>query len=232
MAMAHRLRAADADLSRVYDMTDDFLVPDSIPALRETIESVNDVRMVVIDPLSDVAGIPLTSSNVRVRRQIMNPLRRLASDTGTAIVMVHHTVKSGRVGGTKGITDAARMVLKVSRLASDERVRVIHVDKTNIASDSVGDVAYTVGGSFPDVTVSYLALPDDAQMPTHQPSTADRIVSLLGSSDGPVATQAIGRSLDLPYGTVRVALSRLARDGAIVSPGRGFWSLPGAGLGG
>lgn len=229
MAMAYRLRAAGANLRKVYDMTEEFIVPDAIPALRETIESIKDVRLVVIDPLSDVAGIPLTSSNVRVRRAIMNPLRRLAQDTGVAIVMVHHTVKSGRVGGTKGITDAARMVLRVSRLPSDDRVRVIHVEKTNIAADTVGDVAYTLGGSFPDVAVSYLDLPEDGGAPARQLSAEDRVLALLASEEtagGELEAQAIATSTGIAYGTVRVALTRLKGRGAVVAGSkRGAWKI-------
>lgn len=223
MAMTYRLRAAQADLAKVYDMTDEFIVPDALPALRETIEDVGDARMVVFDPLSDVAGIALTSSNVRVRRQIMNPLRRLAQDTGVAVVMVHHTVKSGRVAGTKGITDAARMVLRISRLPSDDRVRVIHVEKTNIAADTVADVAYTLGGSFPDVGVHYLALPDDQPGQPHEPTAADRVLALLVERNAPVPAQEIATVLQLPYGTVRVALTRLKQARQVTSPARGVW---------
>jgi len=225
MAMSYRLRAANADLSKVYDMTDDFVVPDAIPALRETIDSIGDVRMVVIDPLSAVSSIPLTSSNVRVRRQVMNPLERLAKDLGVAMPVVHHTVKSGRVAGTKGITDSARMVLRVSRLASDERVRVIHVEKSNIASDAASDVGYTVTGSFPNVAVEYLAMPEGDEARGHIPSTAERVTEHLRSAAQPLAPQDIARDLHVPYGTVRVALTRLKRDGIVMSPARGLWVL-------
>lgn len=223
MATAWRLRAAGADLTKVYDMTEDFLVPDSVPALRETIESIGDVRMVVIDPLSAVSSIALTSSNVRVRRVVMNPLERLARDLGIAVILVHHTVKSGRVAGTKGITDASRMVLRVSRSAQDERIRLIHVEKSNIAADSAPDIAYTVTGTFPGVHVEYLDVPE-AETPTHTPTPAERILALL-KSDGATETHEISRKLDIPYGNVRVTLTREKKRGTVYSPERGTWAL-------
>lgn len=231
MAMAYRLRAAGADLSRVYDMTEDFIVgharrgdSDSIPALRETIASIGDVRLVVIDPLSAVAAIALTSSNVRVRREIMNPLERVAKDTGVALVLVHHTVKSGNVAGTKGITDAARIVLRVSRAPQDERIRLIHVEKTNIANAGAGDVAYTVSGQFPDVRVQYLEAPEDPAE-VKAPTVADNALAYLASTGKPADAQTISQAIGAGYAATRVALTRLKASGQVSNPARGIWVL-------
>jgi hypothetical protein len=225
MAMAYRLRAAGADLARVYDMTEDFSIPDSVPALREAIATIGDVRLVTIDPLSAVSSIALTSSNVRVRRVIMTPLERLAKDTGVALVVVHHTVKSGRVAGTKGITDAARMVLRVSLAAQDERIRLIHVEKTNIASSGAGDVAYRVTGAFPDVRVEYLAAPPEEEA-NRPPTVSELVLTYLTDVGKPVETQAIARAVGAGYSGVRVALSRMKADHLVTNEGmRGSWRL-------
>lgn len=232
MAMAFRLRAAGADLTKVYDMTEDFIVghvrkgdSDSIPALRETIAQIGDVRMVVIDPLSAVSAIALTSSNVRVRREIMNPLERVAKDTGVALVVVHHTVKSGAVAGTKGITDAARMVLRVSTAAQDERMRLIHVAKSNIASSGVGDVAYTVTGKFPDVRVQYLEAPEDGEQESKPLTVAEQVLVYLTDTGKPSDPQKISQAINQSYAAVRVALTRLKANGQVQNPGRGIWML-------
>jgi AAA domain len=229
MAMSWRLRAAGADLARVYDMTDDFTVPESLPALREAIDAIGNVRLVTIDPLSAVSSIALTSSNVRVRRQIMTPLERIAKQTGVAVVVVHHTVKSGRVAGTKGITDAARQVLKVSRSVQDDRIRLIHVDKSNIASDAVADTAYTVTGNFPDVGVRYLAAPVDAEGVTHTPRVADIVLDTLKQAalkgKTKMEAQEIAHDSGADYGAVRTALTRLKRDNLVYSPAKRQWAL-------
>jgi hypothetical protein len=224
MAMTYRLSAAGANLARVYDMTEDFTVPESIPALRDAIKDIGDVRLVTIDPLSAVSSIALTSSNVRVRRMIINPLERLAKDQGLAIAVVHHTVKSGRVAGTKGITDAVRMVLRVSR--HDEKTRLIHVEKCNIANDTAGDVAYTVTGNFPDVRVQYLAAPQDDTATPRPPTVAELVLGVLRGATEPLEGQEVARLCGASYGSVRVALTRLKSAGEVESPARNRWTVP------
>lgn len=223
LAMVHRLIAEGADLSKVFDMTRDFQVPESIPAVRDQIDTLGDCRLVVIDPLSGVASIALTSSNVRVRKLIMNPLEQLARDKGIGLVVVHHTVKSGRVAGTKGITDAARMVLKVSRAPSDDSIRLIHIEKSNIANDETGDIAYQIVGDPP--RVHFLAAPPEAEV--KPVSVKDQVLTILRTAqkagEGPVPAHKLAKLTGADYGTVRVALTRLKAEGAITSPERGTW---------
>jgi putative DNA primase/helicase len=219
LAMVHRLMAEGADLSHVYDMTADFMIPESLPSVREHIDEIGDVRLVVIDPLSAVSSIALTSSNVRVRRMIMNPLEHLARDKGIALLVIHHTVKSGRVAGTKGITDAARMVLKVSRATADDSIRLIQVEKSNIASEEVGDIAYKIMGEPP--RVHFLASAPEAA--PKAVSVKDQVLVILKAEDGPVPAHQLARLTGADYGTVRVALTRLKAEGSAHSPERGMW---------
>ena len=219
-----RLQAAGADLERVYDVTDDFTLPDSLPGLREDMEAIGDVRLVVIDPLAAVSSIPITSGNVRIRKYLTQPLERFARDSGASVVVIHHTVKSGRTAGSKAITDAARMVLRVARSAQDERIRVMTVDKTNIASDTAGAIAYTIAGTFPDVRVQYLALPDD-EAPKREPTTGEKVLTALIASPTPVETQHLAQELGIAYGTVRTALTRLKQAGEVYAPKRGYWTV-------
>jgi len=156
----------------------------------------------------------------------MLPLQFAAKGSGAAIVGVHHTVKSGRIAGTKGITDAARMVIKVQRNANDPKIRVIHVDKCNIASDAIGDVAYTITGQWPDTGVEYIDVPDDAiAEDARRPTTRERILALLQGASAPMDGQEVASKLDLSYGAARVALFRLAREDCaeVYSPSRGMW---------
>jgi len=239
MSTAWRLRAAGADLSRVYDMTDDFEIPGSLDMLSAKIDEIGNVRLVVIDPLADNLGtvpnskrqISLTSGNVTLRKYVMRPLEKLARSKGIALVVIHHTVKSGRMAGSKGISDAARMVLRITRPDETQPLRLIMVEKTNIASGT-DVVGYTITGQWPDVHVSYVDAPaDDKRGPERELSTAEKILDLLadpskyGLAPGAVETQAIATKLGIAYGTVRVAITRLSKAGAIESPKRGQWTL-------
>ena len=234
MSMSYRLRSAGADLSRVYDMTDDFILPSrnspgSLPGLREDVNEIGDVRLIVIDPLAAVAGIPITSGNVNIRRYISKPLERFARDTGIAVVVIHHTVKSGRTAGSKAITDAARQVLRITRSSQDERIRVIEVDKTNVVSDSGGAIAYTLASSGTDTHVEYLALPDSPESAPREPSTREKILAVLASEAKKgrtsVPTQELAQLAHVDYTACRVALTRGKQAGEVHSPRRGSWSL-------
>jgi hypothetical protein len=230
MSTAWRLRAAGANLSMVYDMTDDFSIPESLPELERQIDEIGDVRMVVIDPLADNLGfipgtkrqISLTSGNVTLRRYVMRPLERLARRKGIVLVVIHHTVKSGRMAGSKGISDAARMVLRITRPDPQTPLRLITVEKTNIAG---GDdiVGYTVTGKWPDVHVTYVDAPE-VQAPTvPELSTIDKIVAAL-TEHGTLPTQDLARKADVDYQACRTALTRGAKKGLVWSPKRGHWA--------
>lgn len=232
MSTAWRLRAAHADLSRVYDMTDDFEIPGSLEMLADKIDDVGDVRMVVIDPLADNLGcvpgsrrqISLTSGNVTLRRYVMRKMEHVARSKGVSFIVIHHTVKSGRMAGSKGISDAARMVLRITRPDETQPLRIITVEKTNIASgtDSVG---YTITGTWPDVHVSYVDAPaSDAAI--RPPTIEQQVLVLLSSAEGPLETREIFRRIGVPYGSVRVALTRLKAGGKVFSPTRGRWVIP------
>lgn len=232
MSTAWRLRAAGANLGRVYDMTEDFEIPGSLDMLASKIDEIGDVGMVVIDPLADNLGIvpgtrrqvSLTSGNVTLRKHVMRPLERLARSKGIALVVIHHTVKSGRMAGSKGISDAARMVLRITRPDDTQPLRVITVEKTNIASGA-DVVGYNITGTWPDVRVSYVDAPADTA-PTREPSTIEKIVDAL--KHGALQTQELARRVGVDYGTVRTALTRGKATGEVVSPQRGVWALPSA----
>lgn len=231
MSTAWRLRAAGADLAKVYDVTDDFSLPESLPELERLIDEIGDVRLVVIDPLADNLGyvpgskrqISLTSGNTTLRRYVMRPLERLARRKGIMLVVIHHTRKDGRMAGSKAISDAARMVLKITRPDPTSPLRLITVEKTNIAGgDAI--VGYTVTGDWPDVHVTYVDAPD-VQAPTvvAEKSTIDKIVDTL-TEHGELQTQELARKAGVDYQACRTALTRGKAAGKVWSPKRGVWA--------
>lgn len=226
MAMTYRLRAAGADLAKVYDMSDGFEIPTTLPELKDSIESIGDVKLVVIDPLTAASAISINAGQQKIRKQLMQPMQALTRDTGIAAVIIAHTIKNARtIAGSKSITDAARMVLRVSVADSDDRIRLIHVEKTNIASSQTGDVAYRVGGQFPDVRVEYLAAPEDTTLEVKPPTVAELVIMHLVDVGTPVETQALAQHIGAGYGAVRVALTRLKASGQVQNPARGLWAL-------
>ena len=232
MSPAWRLRAAQANLGKVYDMTEEFSIPESLPSLAEKIDEIGDVRLVVIDPLADNLGyvpgtkrqLSMTSGNVTLRKHVMRPLEKLAKAKGVSLVVIHHTVKSGRVAGSKGITDAARMVLRITRPDETVPLRLITVEKTNIASDTDGPLAYTISGTWPEVVVNYVEPPKDETV--IKPKTGpDKILDYLQTVGGAHKVRDIADASGVDYNATRVALTRMKGEHKVINPERGTWEL-------
>ena len=155
--VAPRLRAAGADLTRVYDLTRldggsrfklsaDTKHEGNLPQLRALIgelgESGRNPRMVIIDPLAAVLGWGTITTNQGARR-VVEPLQDLAKETGLAIVVVAHTVKSGALQSSAGLPQALRLVYRLSRDKDNPALRVLSVEKANNLG-ATEDLRYTV----------------------------------------------------------------------------------------
>lgn len=88
------------------------------------------VRMIVMDPLASVVGWGSIQSNSGARR-LVEPLQDLSMDTGIATVVVAHTVTGGKLQGSMGLSQAARLVYRVSADPVNRAIRVIHAEKAN-----------------------------------------------------------------------------------------------------
>jgi KaiC/GvpD/RAD55 family RecA-like ATPase len=140
-ALAYRLAAARADPALVWNLTElpdrsPFQLPGSLPEMRGTLKFIRNqgVRpgLVILDPMMAMVDRPV-STNIGARR-VLAPLQQFARDEDVAVLLTHHTVKSGQAAGSKAITDACRHVLRIGR--ANELVRVITVEKSNMGTDS------------------------------------------------------------------------------------------------
>lgn len=259
-AMSWRLGAAGANMDYVFDMTDEFELPGSLGLLREDLAEINDprsefnigrrvapVRMVVIDPLADVASISLTSGAVKIRRALTNPLRDFARQTGIAVVVVCHTTKNGRMAGSAAIEQAARMVLRVRKSAANPDIRVIAVEKTNNARDDLTLGYRLVGEGMDSTRVEYMEIAGGAT-PARELTGPEKIMEVLRHSAGlhphpalgcpdckanrengtgdALQIQEIMRRAGTDYAATRTALSRAKTAGEVISGGRGLYTVP------
>jgi hypothetical protein len=103
MIIRPRLEAAGADITRVhtlgYEVADDPKQLDlldrldtTIQQLEELVIAIGDVRLIVIDPITDYLGDADMYRDDRVR-QLLNPLGRLASQHELAILNILHVNK-------------------------------------------------------------------------------------------------------------------------------------------
>lgn len=145
--MAWRLRAADADLSRVHDFTelDDGSpfelsasatvpgnTPDLLAFIRQLREQGRNPRLVILDPLNALVMYGSIKTDQGARR-VIGRLRQVAKRTGVTILVVHHFVKSGSIGGSQGIVDAPRWVYEIQPDPASPEYKIFHLYKCNVA---------------------------------------------------------------------------------------------------
>jgi hypothetical protein len=223
--LAHRLAAAYADLSRVVDFSEPdgaaFILGgpgDCTPMLHEAITAAGDVRLVVLDPLAGISAFGLTAV-VRVQA-IMRQLRRMARDTGAAVVVVHHLTKKGDVAGSKAVVDAVRSVLLIDKL--EDGTRVVSVHKGNNVSDQAQPVRYRITGEGTAAAIEWLG--EDGREGREGAPAQGRVVTALMLASEPLTGQQLASMTGLPYGSVRVILHKLAKRDEVRNVSRGLWA--------
>lgn len=152
-----RLDAAGADVRRIVALravrqpTGDggtreapFCLASDLPALEAAIRSVENCRLVVVDPISAYIGSTDSHNNAAVRG-LLAPLADLAARTSVAIVAVTHLRKGDgpavyRAMGSLGFIAAARAAWVVSKDDGDESGsrRLMLPAKNNLAADDGG----------------------------------------------------------------------------------------------
>ena len=147
-----RLKAVSADLEnihivhavklgkgkeRAFDLTRD------VEQLRYTLNSIENVRLVVVDPVSAYLGKTDSHRNSEVRAAL-TPAIEFAEEIGACLLCVTHLNKGGqgnalsRVTGSIAFTAAARASFLVTRDNDDHDLRLMLPLKNNLAKDTHG----------------------------------------------------------------------------------------------
>lgn len=146
-----RLEAAGADLDRVLfvevmrdGLTEGVSLPDDVEGMSKRLREAG-VRVFIVDPLMAHLGGGVDSWKDQSVRRALAPLARMAEDLEAAVLSIVHFTKSAatdllsRVGGSVGITGAARSVMAAAPHPSNpdgpERV-IVHV-KSNMGPEAV-----------------------------------------------------------------------------------------------
>ena len=234
-----RLETAEADLSRVIDMTtvggSRFKLsagsrdPGNGQLLATAIDDLNHdghyVQLVVIDPIAAVA-LGTISTN-RGARALIEPLQDLAGSTGVSILAVAHAIKNGKLQGSEGLRDAARLVYNVSVDETDPTVREVIAEKHNNLPDSE-PLRFTIEPDpYGKPRVVWLTREeiDRRSRDWRTPAAIERVREALSLADHPMTAQSIAMHAGITYGHARVLLHRMTRDGITVSPRRGVYTL-------
>src|SRR5690606_30200414 len=146
--MRPRLDAARGDVRRVGFLAlrrDGIETGITLPADIESLAArvrETDAALVVIDPIMAHLGDGLDAHRDHSVRRALAPLARMAEETGCAVVAIGHLNKApsgdifARVGGSIGLTGAARSVVLVTpdpEREHDPHARIVSHAKCNLA---------------------------------------------------------------------------------------------------
>lgn len=151
-----RLISADADLARVHllqtvrrpDGRHGLFTLDDLPALHQAVETVGDVRLIVIDPVSAYCGSSDSHKNAEIRG-LLAPLAQLSQEHRVAVVIVTHLTKSYggkalyRAMGSLAFIAAARAAWIVVADPDDPARRFMLAVKSNLGP-SIDGLAYRI----------------------------------------------------------------------------------------
>jgi len=255
-----RLMGAGADLTRVYRVevqagagfTTGLNLPRDIKALKDVVLE-RDVSLMILDPIMSRLENLDTHKDAEVR-QALEPLVRMADETGMAILGLIHLNKSSHdplnaVMGSKAFTAVARSVLHVIPDTDDEteQRRLFGVSKNNLARVIPSTTVFTVETSplsveGETITTGRISWHGDSATSIKQ-AMSDPGVDLQGVT-GEAAdwlTDYLTMHGEVPSKTVRkdgtkegfaeAAIRRAARKIGVKSQSSGFprttkWSLP------
>jgi len=151
-----RLEAQSADVTRVHRLTiragdseRQFSLGSHLPALREKLGELADVRLLIIDPLTAYLGETDPNKDAKVRA-LLTPLAELAEEMRVAILAVMHLNKAAvldiiyRVTGSVAFIAQARAVWAVVEDPSKPGRRLFLKLKNNLARADLPGLAFAI----------------------------------------------------------------------------------------
>ena len=194
-----------------------------VAAIRDWIEDHPKARLVIVDVLA------MFKSSTRGKDQTLyeadyhaiKELQGLAMETGVAIVVVHHTRKSGvesdpfeKVSGTLGLSGAADTTIILDRDQNgctlygrgreiEEIETAVHFDKSTCRWRALGDVAVV-----------------------RRTDERSVILELLADNRDPMSPAEVADALGLLRNNVKQLLFKMAKDGEVVKGRRGMYLHP------
>jgi hypothetical protein len=252
-----RIEAAGANLDKVHILQavrrvkdngetclDHFSLQTDIVALQDAVASLEDARLIILDPISAYLGSTDSHVNSKVRG-LLAPLAGIAQGLRIAVTAVDHLSKSNRQAlyrpnGSIAFTAAARAVWFFAKSPDDPVQRLMLPGKLNLAPEQTGlsyrlqqaeSGSVTVAwGDAVSVTADSVLQPEDTEERSERLEAMDWLRERLSAGAVPaeqVRTEA--NSAGLAWMTVRRAKEAL---GVISRKGEGafgtgwYWRFP------
>ena len=162
-----RLQACEADQTRVHIFStvkrkgkDQFFdLSEDIDLLEKSLQSMKDVSLIVVDPITAFLGATDSHVNAEVRA-LLSKLSKIASAYRIAVVVVTHLNKStggsamNKITGSLAFVAAARAAYMVIKDDNDESRRLFLPVKNNLAEDKSGYAFSIESVQFGDIKTS------------------------------------------------------------------------------
>jgi AAA domain-containing protein len=168
-----RLMAANADLEKVFrvEPTDPDEYGISLPRDIEELAQVtkeSGTTLILLDPLMSRVDSKLDTHKDSEVRQALEPLVKMANDSGAAVLGLIHVNKSGATDplstlmGSRAFSAVARAVLYVIEDPDNREMKVMGQPKNNLGRSDLPDLAYTLHqvtvGMWEDEIITSVAL--------------------------------------------------------------------------
>ena len=140
-----RLIAAGADESHVHaivvdpqNLTGVPMFPTHSAVVTEAVLA-HDAKLVIVDPWISTVERNLQVKDPQQARRALDPITKIARNTGAAFLLVAHTNRNGgslrdRYGATSVLRQVARVAIVAAEDPKDETMLFVGIDKTNITS--------------------------------------------------------------------------------------------------
>lgn len=220
--LRQRLQGQEINLDLLYLETECPRLDDGgADAIRNWVTSTENARMVIIDVFTKVRP-ERNSSDVPYEAdyRALSPLKRLADETGIAVVVIHHTRKMAAedpfetVSGTNGFTGAADTILILDRGSQGvtlyARGRDIEEVETALSFDRQSGAWLAQGAS------SEVRRSDERKA----------ILEAIRRSGHAMSPAELSQQLGVSGANVRQLLVSMARDGEVEQISRGKYVLP------
>jgi hypothetical protein len=188
-----------------------------VDRIREWIKKAANPRLVVIDVLARFRKpVQPGKQSYDSDYEAIAELQKIASDTGVAILVIHHTRKGeaddpiDAVSGTLGLAGAADAVLVIARNGQAVRLYGRSRDVDEI------DKAMT----FDKATCRWTILGETADV--QRSKERQEIISTI--STGPMALKDVAMTLGKPVKTVFKLLEKMVAGGEVTRPSRGVYA--------
>ncbi len=141
-----------------------------VDAIIEMVKAL-DIGLVIIDPVTRFGAITCENDNSEVLRALM-AFERIASETGAALVLLHHTTKGGtEPRGCSAWQQQPDVILTLRALADKEEIeQAAEVQKHRVR-------ILSGKGRFPEIEDSIVCHCDEEGNYHHLPGVFDRFVS-------------------------------------------------------